>query len=258
MSGRGGDAVDGAISYIKARLHEPLDLARLARHVSYSPYHFTRLFKEKTGLAPMYYVSSLRLQKAKELLIGTNLPIRDVGLNVGQQSLGTFTTRFTERVGVSPARFRRSMASAVPQLRSLQGLADWGPPAPAGEGHAVNGSIQADVPFRGIIFIGLFPKPIPEGLPPYGTLLPRPGGFCFTGVKRGVYHLMATAVPWGTAPAEIMLPRGTLRARLKHPIVVGSPNPVPFQQLKLHPPRNDDPPILISLPLLMSRFLCPH
>lgn len=92
--------MDEIIKYIQHHLDEPLTLERIAKYAAYSPFHFTRIFKEQMGITPQYYVSSLRLQKAKDLLLNTNLTVRDIGLEIGQQSLGTFTTRFTERVGI--------------------------------------------------------------------------------------------------------------------------------------------------------------
>src|SRR5690625_7996369 len=102
------DELDEVIKYIHQHLDEPLSLDSLARYIAYSPFHFTRIFKERTGHSPMYYVSSLRLQKAKHLLLHTNLPGRDIGMEIGQQSLGALTTRFTERIGIDPANFRKS------------------------------------------------------------------------------------------------------------------------------------------------------
>lgn len=87
--------IDAVIEFIHQHMDEPLSLSRLARYAAYSPYHFTRLFKDRTGLSPLYYVSSLRLQKAKDLLLRTNLSVRDIAVEIGQQSLGTFTTSFT-------------------------------------------------------------------------------------------------------------------------------------------------------------------
>lgn len=247
--------IDEAITYIHQNLHEPLTLSELANHVAYSPYHFTRLFKEKMGLPPLYYVSSLRLQKAKDLLLHTNLSVRDIGLEIGQQSLGTFTTRFTERVGVSPSHFRNSKEQAGNHFDTLRNLKDWSlPNLDSNEHHIVRGTIRAEVPFQGVILIGLFPKPIPEGLPLHGTLLSSLGDFCFTDVKPGVYYLMATSVAWKMKTTDFLLPNTTLRTRTRKPIIVGS-TPVPHQQVTLYPPRLDDPPILISLPLLMNNFL---
>ncbi|QQK74865.1 helix-turn-helix transcriptional regulator [Salicibibacter cibarius] len=248
--------IDKTILYIQQNLHEPLTLSELAGHVAYSPYHFTRMFKERMGISPLYYVSSLRLQKAKDLLLHTDLGIRDIGLEIGQQSFGTFTTRFTERVGVSPSRFRTTAQQADVHLGALQKLDKWTPLQSGMDDHnKIAGAVQAEFPFEGIILIGLFAKPIPEGFPLYGTLLSSLGEFCFTDVQPGIYYLMATAVSWDMQGMDFLMPHTTLRGRAKEAIMVSPSSPVPYQKLLLHPPRLDDPPILISLPLLMQNFL---
>lgn len=248
--------IDEVIAYIHKHIDEPLPLSRLARYVSYSPYHFTRIFKERIGLSPLYYVSSLRLQKAKDLLLRTNLNIRDIGLEIGQQSLGTFTTRFTERVGMTPSDFRNSTPQADNYFRTLRKLTDWRTSLPVLNQHArIEGTVLAEIPFEGVILIGLFARPIPEGFPLYGTVLSSLGEFCFTDVKPGTYYLMATSVSWGMKAMDFLLPHTTLRTRSKEPIIVRPYSSVPHQQVMLHVPRLDDPPILISLPLLMNIFL---
>lgn len=248
--------IDEVIAFIHQHIDEPLSLTRLAKYAAYSPYHFSRIFKERIGLPPQYYVSSLRLQRAKDLLLRTNLSVRDIGLMIGQQSLGTFTTRFTERVGVTPADFRNQAQQADKHLRSLRRLEDWRSwHASASPYGLIQGTVQAVVPFEGVVLIGLFAKPIPEGLPLYGTLLSSLGDFCFTNVRPGTYYLMATSVSWGMGALDILLPQTTLRTRSKEPIVVGPRSVVPHRQVMLYPPRPDDPPILISLSLLMSNFL---
>lgn len=248
--------IDGAISFIHRHLDEPLSLPHLARHVAYSPYHFVRLFKERMGLTPMHYVAALRLQRAKELLLHTNLSIRDIGLEIGQQSLGTFTTRFTQRVGMTPALFRHAPLEANDHLRALQRLNDWRAPGlPAHQGATIAGTVQATLPFAGVILLGLFARPIPEGRPLYGTLLGSPGEFRLTGVRPGTYYIMATSVAWQMQAVDVLLPYTTLRTRSREPLIVRPDAPVPHQQVMLYPPRLDDPPILISLPLLMQRFL---
>ncbi|SFL54410.1 Helix-turn-helix domain-containing protein [Paenibacillus sp. 1_12] len=248
--------IDQVIAYIHQHIDEPISLSQLASHLAYSPYHFTRIFKERMGLSPLYYVSSLRLQKAKDLLLRTNLSVRDIGLEIGQQSLGTFTTRFTERVGMTPTDFRNSTLEASSEFRSLHNLKDLCTSHSDNNHYGrIEGTIQSTIPFDGVILIGLFPKPIPEGLPLHGTLLFSLGDFCFTGVQPGTYYLMATSVSWGMQATDILLPHTTLRTRSREPIVVQSCSDVPHQQVTLHVPRLDDPPILISLPLLMSNFL---
>ena len=185
-------------------------------------------------------------------MLNTNLRVRDIGLEIGQKSLGTFTTRFTERVGMSPSEFRNSVQKAENHFRSLQKLNDWSnSPILMNQQATMTGTINATVPFEGLILIGLFAKPIPEGLPIYGTLVSSLGDFYITDVKPGVYYLMATSVPWEMQAMDFL----TLRTRSKKPIIVESFISVPHQEVILYPPRLDDPPILISLSVLMNYFL---
>src|SRR5699024_2379313 len=189
----------------------------------------------------------LRLEKAKEMLLETDLTVRDIGLEIGQQSLGTFTTRFTERVGQSPTQFRNSIFKVNNQLQSLQTFSECSPLITENSINKVKGTVKANGAFYGIIFIGLFPKSIPEGLPLYGTVLPSLGDYMFSDVKPGTYYLMATAVSWKTEAIDILLPHTNLRARSIHPIAVQPGLPIRQQNLTLHAPKIDDPPILISL-----------
>lgn len=248
--------IDGVVSYIHEHLYDPLPLSHLASYAGYSPYHFTRIFKERVGLSPLYYASSLRLQKAKDLLLLTNMCIRDIGLEIGQQSLGTFTTRFTEKVGVTPSEFRNSALQTDEHLRTLQAIDPWSKKGSvAHQWNTISGVIQSTEPFEGFVLVGLFAKPIPEGLPLYGTLVKSSGEFSFVNVKPGVYYLMATSVAWGMNAIDVLLPHSTLRTRSKKPIIVRPYTEIPYQQVVLHTARQDDPPILISLPLLMNHFL---
>ncbi|WNC17373.1 AraC family transcriptional regulator [Brevibacillus brevis] len=252
--------IDAVIEFIHRHIDEPLPLSRLASYVAYSPYHFTRIFKERMGLPPLYYVSSLRLQKAKDLLLKTNMSIRDIGLEIGQQSLGTFSTRFTERVGVTPSVFRYSAQAADTDFQTLRKIGDWNlEKLPTPRKFSVTGTVHAELPFDGVVLVGLFAKPIPEGLPLYGTVIRSSAGhFSLRDIRPGTYYLMATSVHWEMDAKEILLPNSTLRTRSRQPIIVTPDSVVPHQDVRLYPPRPDDPPILISLPLLMNHFLAKH
>ncbi|SER23839.1 AraC-type DNA-binding protein [Gracilibacillus ureilyticus] len=248
--------IDEVIAYIHEHLDDALTLSHLAHQAAYSPYHFSRIFKQKTGLSPHQYVSSLKLQRAKSLLLNTNLTIRDISMEIDQQSLGTFTTRFTERVGMTPTQFRKSPDQVNMYLQSLKYHSNLKQHFIMGDQYNnVEGIIEAEVPLHGVILIGLFSKPIPEGLPQYGTLLSSLGYFKFTDVRPGIYYLMATAVFWEMKACEVLIPHQTLRAKADQPIQVRKGLKIPKQHLTLRGPRLDDPPILISLPVLMKNYL---
>jgi AraC-like DNA-binding protein len=89
---------------------EPLDLTALATAAGLSKYHFLRCFAAEYGETPMQYVSRRRIERATDLLRATNLTVTEVCHLVGFTSLGTFSRRFTELVGMSPSRYQRSQA----------------------------------------------------------------------------------------------------------------------------------------------------
>lgn len=248
--------IDEVIAYVHENIEESLSLFQLAQIAAYSPYHFSRIFKKQTGLSPNHYVTSFKIQKAKELLLTTDLRIRDVGMEIGQQSLGTFTTRFRESVGVTPAQFRQSPEQVTDYLQTLKSRGKLLSQALLQTSNqTVAGTVKASFPFHGLVFIGLFALPIPAGLPLYGTILSSIGSFYFTNVRPGSYYLMATAISWEMDHREILIPSQTLRAKIDTPIIVQMTTPPLKQHLTLRKAKLDDPPILISLPLLMKNYL---
>lgn len=100
------DAVRRVVLAMHERLGEDLCLAEMAEVASMSVYHFARIFREQTGLPPATYLAALRLSEAKRLLQETSLSVADICFKVGYNSIGTFTSRFTQVVGMSPGRFR--------------------------------------------------------------------------------------------------------------------------------------------------------
>ncbi|MQY12724.1 hypothetical protein SRB5_28630 [Streptomyces sp. RB5] len=85
----------------------PLDVAALARGAHMSAGHLSREFKEAYGESPYGYLMTRRIERATALLRRGDLSVTEVCLAVGCSSLGTFTTRFTELVGMPPGAYRR-------------------------------------------------------------------------------------------------------------------------------------------------------
>jgi AraC-like DNA-binding protein len=95
---------------------QPLDVEALARGVGMSAGHLSRQFKLAYGEPPYGYLMTRRIERAMALLRRGELSVTDVCFAVGCQSLGSFSTRFTELVGMSPSAYKREAAQATAGL----------------------------------------------------------------------------------------------------------------------------------------------
>jgi len=89
---------------------QPLDVEALARGVHMSAGHLSRAFRRAYGESPYSYLMTRRIERAMALLCRGDLSVTEVCFAVGCSSLGTFSTRFTELVGVPPSSYRRHAA----------------------------------------------------------------------------------------------------------------------------------------------------
>jgi AraC-like DNA-binding protein len=92
---------------------QPLDVEALARGVHMSAGHLSREFKRAYGESPYGYLMTRRIERAMALLRRGDLSVTDVCFEVGCTSLGTFSTRFTELVGMPPSTYRVQAARAT-------------------------------------------------------------------------------------------------------------------------------------------------
>jgi AraC-like DNA-binding protein len=97
---------------------QPLDVEALARAVNMSAGHLSRQFRQAYGEPPYSYLMTRRIERAMALLRRGDLSVTEVCFAVGCSSLGTFSTRFTELVGVSPSVYRRNEAQATAGMPS--------------------------------------------------------------------------------------------------------------------------------------------
>ncbi len=92
---------------------QPLDVEALARDVYMSAGHLSREFRRAYGESPYSYLMTRRTERAMALLRRGDVTVTEVCFAVGCSSLGTFSTRFTELVGMPPSAYRRRAAGAV-------------------------------------------------------------------------------------------------------------------------------------------------
>jgi len=97
---------------------QPLDVEALARGVHMSAGHLSREFRLAYGESPYSYLMTRRIERAMALLRRGDLTVTEVCFAVGCSSLGTFSTRFSELVGVPPSVYRREAARGAPGLPS--------------------------------------------------------------------------------------------------------------------------------------------
>src|SRR5436190_19911345 len=243
-------AVESAIQAMHTHLNEVLTLEDLASVACLSPSHFNRVFCRLIGIPPGEFLSALRFQAARRLLLTTSLSVTDICFEVGYTSTGSFTHRFTHLVGLSPRRLRQRAHTFEPP-----------PGEPAGvcpttlaciqRKHALLGRISAPATFRGTIYAGLFPGPIPQGRPVRCTTLTSPGWYLLHDVPDGVYHLRAAAFPVAADLHSSLLPgEKMLLGHKASPLLIRHGHVSGEPDLVLHPPRLTDPPLVMGLPLL--------
>jgi AraC-like DNA-binding protein len=92
---------------------QPLDVEALAHDAHMSAGHFSREFRLAYGESPYSYLMTRRIERAMALLRRGDLSVTEVCFEVGCSSLGTFSTRFTELVGVPPSAYRRQAGTAM-------------------------------------------------------------------------------------------------------------------------------------------------
>ena len=98
--------VERVKAFIEANLARRLHVEDLAAVAHMSPFHFTRLFKQATGLSPHAYLTFHRIERAKRMLAESGLALVEVAARVGFQTQGHFTEVFRRHAGTTPRRFR--------------------------------------------------------------------------------------------------------------------------------------------------------
>ena len=102
--------VENARAYILENFDQDISLQQLAQHCLVSPFHFSRIFKCIMNVSPHQYLTEVRLNHAKVLLITTDQPITDIAFGCGFKSVEHFATSYRQRYSASPSAFRKQIA----------------------------------------------------------------------------------------------------------------------------------------------------
>jgi AraC-like DNA-binding protein len=238
-------------------LADPFSLSEMARTACISPFHFDRIFHDITGIPAVQFLYALRIEAAKRLLLTTSLSVTDVCYEVGYNSIGTFTSRFTQLVGLSPRHFRqlaRRVDNSLPEssFNEVAALLKKG-----SFGQSVNGRIITPDPVQRLIFVGLFPTLIPQSRPLAGTLITGSDSYVIGPVRDGRYNVFAAGFPKSDRPQAYLLPDAAslLVGVGQHAANLRDGRSDDSVNVMLRPLRITDPPILIALPFLLVEVL---
>lgn len=100
--------VVAAKMYIDDNMHEPIKLEQVSKKACFSPFHFHKLFTRIYKITPHEYLTQVRIAAAKRMLGQKETSVSQVCHNVGFESLGSFSTMFKKKNGVSPQAYRHS------------------------------------------------------------------------------------------------------------------------------------------------------
>ena len=103
--------LSAVIGHMHANCQQPLSVGDFAQMCDLSEYHFIHLFHEYTGEAPYAYLTRLRLEKAKDLMVSTTLNISEIAAAVGYPNPLYFSRLFRRHMGASPSQFRKAMGN---------------------------------------------------------------------------------------------------------------------------------------------------
>lgn len=234
-------AVLRAIDAMRERLGDELTIDDLARAAMFSKFHFTRIFQRITGVSPGRFLSAMRLQRAKQLLVSTSMNVADISVQVGYNSVGTFSSRFSRSVGMSPTAFRRRAGYAAAIQAAADSASRW-------SNARLTCRLRVPDADQAVIFVGMFAHRIPEGQPVRCAVLDQPGRVVFTSVPLGTWYLLAQSVSLDAAEA------GAGADMADRPVSVAAYGPVTVRadsvivaDLELRPARDLDPPVLLAL-----------
>ncbi|WP_414940385.1 helix-turn-helix transcriptional regulator [Amycolatopsis sp. cmx-11-51] len=231
--------------------NEKVTVEDLARVAMFSKFYFTRMFQRVTGISPGRFLTAIRLQEAKRLLLTTSINVIEVSHLVGYSSVGTFSTTFSKAVGVSPTEYRSG--GGVAQLR-CQGRTSRNSHNPG----VVHGKVTAQHPDElGVVFVGVFPGRIPQGRPVKCTVLDRPGHFRIDDVPSGEWYVLSHSLSKDRNEV-LRVPLDDdlgLSVGAYGPITVGAGASCGPVNLTLTPKRMIDPPVVLALLEIRSSIL---
>ena len=220
-----------------------------------SPSALSRQFKKRMGLTWREYQSATKIQDSIPILLDDGSVI-DAQLGAGHESSGSFSHLFRLHTGISPRQYKQSIKQLTELLKkelsnhTSRQLDYYGFDNTA---QTAQHKLYVDITGRSrhsVVFIGLYPKPLPKGVPIRGVALFHQDRFVVACMPAGKYHVMACELTM-SSPRTFFDVRTCLRGKLDDPIAF----PLTadrYERLSLRPLQPDDPPITTNLPQMLA------
>lgn len=106
---RADSQIEAAVTYINENYKNNISLDDVSRVINISPYYFSKLFKEEVGEGFVEYLTRIRVEKAKDLLINTDMPMKEICLEIGYPDPNYFSRIFKKSFGVTPTEYKEGL-----------------------------------------------------------------------------------------------------------------------------------------------------
>lgn len=226
-----------------------------AAHFGYSESHFCREFKKIMGISPQEYLVGMRVQNSVEHLLKSKQSVLHTQLKMGYLSDGSFSNRIKKSMTLSPKQLTKQSEALFVNYKLHENdetVED------EYEAPDVTLNVVCSERFEGIIFVGLFKKPLPNQPPVIGKAVvkfDKERTICFHDVPPGKYYCLACVIHKTYNPLKLFVHKDNLRGKIDAPIII----PGKYEEtLVLRRPLPTDPPITLNLPLMFINSLKNH
>lgn len=247
------------ITYMKENVNKGLRIAEVAQTFNYSKHHFSREFKRLTGVSASDYLVALKIEKTLSHLLTTNESVLKSHLSVNYLSMGTFSSTFKKRTGAAPKSYQKNMLRYFAKVKNYEKEAQQLAYHQEQTGNYPENTCQIKLKSQlemdyGIIFVGLFKKPIPDHLPVAGIALTGLGTCTFERIPPGDYYILACAVEKSSNPLNYFLLNKSLRGKISQPVTFPRKSQAELS-LELREAIPEDPAITFNFPKLLLETL---
>lgn len=186
--------IETVLLYLNSLASEEMTLERVAGHFHYNPAYLSRKFKETTGVSFRKYVESLKIQRGKLNILEQQGTITEVSQESGFEFSNNFATSFKKHTGLNPKSYRKASSRAYGFLKRF--LTRVGSYTFYKKPDKTRNRLLVDLDFPegydpGINFVGIFPEPLPNGLPIVGVATRHIRGIRLDNIPNGSFYLLA-------------------------------------------------------------------